>query len=110
LRIFRECTAEIVPVAPHGDRRRPDRPAEIKGKNLRVSITPELKAHQRQQHAFPGAGWPDDQCVADVADMERKTEGCRAFRPGKEQGWRIEMIIALRPGPDCRERHHMSKV
>ena len=109
-RVLRERAAEIMPVAPHGERRRPDRPAEIEGKNLRVGIAAKLQGHQSEQHAFAGAGRPDDQCVADIPDMERETEGCRAFRPGKEQGRRIEMVIAFRPGPDRRERHHMGKV
>ena len=110
LRILRERAAEIMPVAAHGERRRPDRAAEIEGKNLRAGIAAKLQGHQRQQHAFAGAGRPNDQSVADVADMERETEGRRAFRPGKEQRRRIEMIIARRPGPDRRERHHMGKV
>ena len=73
-----------MPVAAHGERRRPNRAAEIKGENLRAGIAAKLQGHQRQQHAFAGAGRPYDQCVADVAHVERKTEGRRAFRPGKE--------------------------
>ncbi len=109
-RVFRERAAEIMPVAAHGERRRPDRAAEIEGENLRAGIAAKLQGHQSQQHAFAGAGRPDDQRVADVADMQRETEGRRAFRPGEEQRRRIEMIIALRPGPDRRERHHMGEV
>jgi len=48
--------------------------------------------------------------VADIPDMEGEPKRRRAFRPGKEQGRRIEMAVALRPGPDRREGHHMGKV
>ena len=66
-----EGAAEIVPIAAHGERGGPDAAAEVEGEDLRAGIAAELQRHQRQQHALAGAGRPDDQRVADIADMER---------------------------------------
>ncbi len=74
---------------------------------MRANIAPKLQGHQRQQHAFSGAGRPNDHGVADVPDMERETEGRRTLRPGKEQARRHEVIVALRARPYRREGHHM---
>ena len=102
--------AEIVPVAAHGERGRPDRAAEIEGEDLGARIAAELQRHQRQQHGLAGAGRTDHQRVADVADMEGEAERRRAFGPRKEQRRRAEMLVPFRPRPDRRERHHVGEV
>ena len=96
-----ERAAEIVPVAAHRERGRPDRAAEIEGEDLRARIAPELQRHQRQQHALAGAGRADDQGVADIADMEGEAERRRAFRPREEQRRRLEDArpVPARPTP-----------
>ena len=58
-RIVRQRTAEIMPVALHGQRRCADRAAEIESEDLGAGIAPELQRHQRQQHRFSGAGRAD---------------------------------------------------
>src|SRR5690606_22242299 len=67
---FREATAQIVPVAAHGERRSPDTAAEVEGEHLRSRIAPELQGHEGEQHGFARAGRADDKGVAYVADME----------------------------------------
>ena len=109
-RVIGQRAAEIVPVAAHGERRRADRSAEVKGEDLGARIAPELQGHQRQQHALAGASRSDDQGVAHVADMETEAEWRGPFRPREEQRGRLEMLIPFRPGPHGRERHHVSEV
>ena len=77
-----ERAAEIMPVATHGNRRRADGAAEVEGEDLDHGVAAELQRHQRQQHRLAGTGRPDDQGVADVADMEREPERGRAVGLG----------------------------
>ena len=74
-----QAAAEIVPVAAHGERCRPDRAAEVEGENLAAPVAPELQRHERQQHRFAGAGRTDDKRMADIADVQGKPERGRAF-------------------------------
>ena len=99
-----------MPVATHGQGGRADRAAEIEGENLCAVVAAELQGHQRQQHGFAGAGWADDERVADVADMERETERGGAFGLGEEQRRGVKMFVALRAGPDGGERDHVGQV
>ena len=46
----------------------------------------------------------------DIADMKRKPKRGRSFRPREEQRRCLEMLVPFRPGPDCRERHHVRQV
>ena len=48
-----------------------DRAAFIECENLRILITVKLRRDEREKHRFPGAGWPDDQRVTDIANMGR---------------------------------------
>ena len=105
-----EGAAEIVPIAAHRERRGPDAAAEVEGEDLRPGITAELQRHQRQQYALARAGRPDDQRVADIADMEAEPERCRSFRSGEKQWRGLKMFISFRPCPHRRERHHVRQV
>ena len=109
-RIVRERAAEIMPVAAHGERGRADRAAEIEGKDLGSRVAPELQRHQRQQHALAGAGRSDHEGVPDVADVQREPERRCALGLGEEERRAIEMLVALGPGPDRRERDHVGEV
>src|SRR3546814_5958653 len=59
----------------HGGARRK---ALVEDIDLGVRVAPELQDQQRQQHGFTGAGRPDDQHMADIANMGRKPERGRA--------------------------------
>jgi hypothetical protein len=67
-----------------------DRAAEIEGEDLRARIAAELQRHERQQHGLAGAGRPDDQRMADIADMKGKPERGRSFGPAVEQRGRAK--------------------
>ena len=109
-RLVGERAAEVMPVAAHCEGRGPDRAAEIEGEDLGARVAAELQRHQRQQHGLSRAGRPDDQGVADIADMEREAERRRAFRPGEEERGLLKMLIPFRPRPDGRERHHVGEI
>ena len=109
-RVFRERAAEIVPVAAHRERRGADRAAEVEGENLGAGVAAELQRHQREQHRFAGACRPDDERMADIADMEAEAERRRAFGPREEERRPLEMVVARRAGPDRRERDHVGEV
>ena len=109
-RLVGERAAEVMPVAAHRQRRGPDRAAEIEGEDLGARVAAELQRHQRQQHGLPRAGRPDDQGVANIADMEREAERRRALRPGEEERGLLKMLIPFRPRPDGRERHHVGEI
>jgi len=109
-KVIGEGAAEIVPIAAHRERRGPDAAAEIEGEYLRAGVTAELQRHQRQQHAFAGAGRPHDQCVADIADMQAEAERRRSFCPREEQRGRLEVLVPFRPRPNRRERHHVREI
>ena len=74
-----------MPIAAHSERRRPDRPAEVEGEDLRARIAPELQAISASS-TFTRARRSNDEGVADIADMQRKAERRRAFRTGKKSG------------------------
>ncbi len=105
-----QFSAEVMPVAAHGERSGADRAAEVEGEDLAARVPPELKRHQRQQHGFSGAGRADDEGVTDIPDMQRKPERGGAFGPGVEQWSVAEMLILFRPRPDRRERDHMGEI
>src|SRR3546814_17725550 len=65
----------------HGGARRK---ALVEDIDLGVRVAPELQDQQRQQHGFTGAGRPDDQHMADIANMGRKPERYEERRGGKE--------------------------
>ncbi len=106
----RQAAAEVVPVAPHRQRGRPDRAAEVEGEDLCIRIAPKLKRDEREQHGLASAGRPDDQRVADVADMQRKAKRRAAFGLAVKQRRRTEMLVSFRPCPDRRERNHVGEV
>jgi hypothetical protein len=95
-----ECPAEIVPVAPHGERGRTDRTAKIEGEDPGSRVPPELQRHQSQKDTLAGTRRTDDQSVADIANVERKAKRRGPFRPCKEERWTIEMLLPFRPSPD----------
>ena len=97
-----------MPVAAHGERGGADRAPEIEGKNLRCRIAAELEGDQGS--ALAGAGWPDDERVPDVADMERQSEQRRAFGFGEQERRAAEMLVSLGPGPHGRERDHVREI
>ena len=103
-------TAEIVPIALHGERRGPDRPAEVEGKDLGARIPAELQRHQREQYGFAGTGRTDHQRMPDVPDVEGEAKRRGSFRPRKEQRRRAEMRVPRRPGPNRGQRDHMGDV
>src|SRR5260221_916868 len=103
----RKAATEIVPIAAHGERRGADRTAEVKGEDLTIPIAPELRRHQLEQNRLAGAGRADDERVADVANMQREAEWCRAFSLAEEERRGLKMLISYRSGPDRRERDHM---
>ena len=96
-----EHPAEILPVAAHADRGSADAAAEIEGEYLAVLVTAELHRHQREQHRLARAGRPDDQRMANIADMKGKPERGRAFGLAVEQGGSTEMLVPFRPRPYC---------
>src|SRR6516162_7819527 len=75
-----------MPVATHRQRCGANRAAEVESKNLIARIAPELQRHQRQQDRLARAGRADDKGVADIADMKRETERCRAVGLAKNSG------------------------
>ena len=79
------------------ERRCADRSAEIEGEDLVVPITTELHRHQRQQHGLAGAGRPHDQRVADIADVERETNGVEPSVLPKKSGGALK--CSSRAGP-----------
>src|SRR3546814_20024654 len=91
--------AEILPVAATGNRCRPNRAPKVEGEDLIVGIAAELHCHQPQQHRLAGAGRPDDQRMADIADMKGKTERGRASGLSITQGGVTEMLVPFRPRP-----------
>src|SRR6266850_2956041 len=95
-----QISAEIMPVAAHRKRRGADRAAEVESKNLIVRIAPELQRHQRQQYRLASAGWTDDEGVADIADVKRKSKRGRALGLAEEQRRRAQMLISVRARPD----------
>ena len=46
-RLMDQRAAQVMPIAAHGERRGPDRPTEIEGKDLGLGITSELQRHHR---------------------------------------------------------------
>src|SRR3546814_18994497 len=84
--------------------------SEVEGEDLGPLVAPELQGHQRKQHRLAGTGRTNDQCVADIADMEGKPERGRAFGPAEEQRRRRKMLISFRPGPHRRERNHVGEI
>ena len=108
--LIRERAAEVVEVAAHGQGRRPDRAAEVEGEHLGGGIAPELQRHQRQQHALAGAGGTHHQGMADVADMGGQAKRRRALGPPMEQRRPAQVLVALRPRPDRRQRDHVGEV
>ena len=65
-----ERAAQIVPVPTHGEGGGTNGAAKIKDKDLGLLVAAKLQRHQRQEHALAGSGGPDDEGVADIADME----------------------------------------
>ena len=108
--LARERAAEIVPIAAHGQRRRPDRAPEIEGEDLRTRIAAELQRHERKQHALARAGRPDDKPVADIAHMGGEAERRRPRGLRVEERRTVQMIVPGRSRPDGRERDHMGEV
>ncbi len=96
-----EHPAQVLPVATHADRGGADAAAKVEGEHLRPLIAPELHRHQREQHRLAGAGRPDDQRVADIADVKGKPERGRAFGSAVKQRGRTKMIVPFRPRPYC---------
>src|SRR3546814_12058603 len=72
----------------HGGARRK---ALVEDIDLGVRVAPELQDQQRQQHGFTGAGRPDDQHMADIANMGRKPERGRAASFGGAP-WRAVQV------------------
>src|SRR5882724_909867 len=97
----REHTADVMPIATHGDGGCAYRTSKIERKDLGIRIASELERHQRQQHRLAGTRWPDHQCMTDIADVKRKAKRGRSLRPGQEQGRRLEMVVPRLPGPHC---------
>src|SRR5882672_10467320 len=95
-----QVAAEIMPVAAHGEGCGADRAAEVESKNLIVRIAPELQRHQRQQYRLARAGWADDEGVADIADVKRKSKRGRALGLAEKQRRRAQMLISVRARPD----------
>ena len=108
--VLGERAAEVVPVASHGERRCPDRTAEVEGEDLRLHIAAELHRHQSQKNALARAGRADDQGVPDVADVKGEAERRRTFGPREEERRRGKMRVTLRTRPDGGERHHMGEI
>src|SRR5436309_1747393 len=65
-----QCTAEIMPVATHGERGRPNRTTEIERKDLRVRVTPELQRHQSEQDRLASSRRSHHEGMADVTYVE----------------------------------------
>lgn len=95
---------------PHGQGGGADRAAEVEGEYLGAGVAAELHRHQRQQHRLAGPGRADDQGVADIADMEREPERRGAFGLAEEERRPLKMVVAIRAGPNGRERDHMGQV
>ena len=79
-----------MPVPAHGEDCGPDGAPEIKSEDLRAGIAAELQRHQREQNGLARAGRPDDQCMANIAHMERQAERRRAFGLAVEQRRPVE--------------------
>ena len=75
--------------------------AEVESKDLRLRVPTELERHQRQQYRFAGSRRSDHQRMSNIADVERKAKRGGPFRPGQEQGRRLEMVVPRLPGPYC---------
>src|SRR3546814_17875354 len=95
----KKSDAESLPVTTTGNRRHPNGAPKVEGEDLIVGIAAELHCHQRQQHRLAGAGRPDDQRMADIADMKGKTERGPAFGLAIKQGGFTEMLVPFRPRP-----------
>src|SRR5260370_7587750 len=72
-------------VATHSERGRPNGTTEIKRKDLRVRVTPELQRHQRQQHRFARPRRSHHKGMADVADVQRESEWRRSLGLAKQE-------------------------
>src|SRR3546814_3458902 len=86
------------------------RKALVEDIDLGVRVVPELQDQQRQQHGFTGAGRPDDQHMADIANMGRKPERGRAASFGGEQWRAVQMDISRRSRPHRRSEEHTSEL
>ena len=105
-----EREAEILPVAAAGQGRAADRAAEIKREDPGSGIAPELQRHQRQQNRLAGPRRPDDESVADIADMGREAERRRSLCLGIKERRPAEMVVLCRPRPDSRDRDHVGEI
>ena len=79
-----------------------------------AGVAEELSHEQSNQCRLARARWPENQAVADVADMEVQAEGRRAGGGCvAERGTRWRIVRAwmlLEPGPDARKRNQVGKV
>ncbi len=109
-RVVGQASAEVVPVAAHGQRRGADRSAEVEGEHLRAGKSVLLALMALQFRRYAGAGRPDDERVADVAHVQGKPERCRRLGLAGEQRRAAEMVVPFRARPDRRQRDHVGEV
>src|SRR5580704_12411772 len=78
-------TCQIVERAARGFREHPDRITSIKREDLRPRIAEPLSSDQAQRSGLARAGWPDNQSVAEVGDMQVHAKRRRSAGRGKQQ-------------------------
>ena len=78
----------------------PGRTTPIKDCDLGIDEAAELEGEHGEQDGFSGAGWPDNQRVPDIADMQIEPERRRAPRLRQHKRWGVQMRIGLQPGPN----------
>ena len=102
-----ERAAEVIPVAPHGERRGGIEPPKSKA-NTGAGIAAELECHQRQQHPLAGAGRPTISVWPTSPTCSRIGTASTPVRAKNSGGPPNAYPVLARP--DRRERHHLGEV
>ena len=93
LEAWRVRAAKVDMRAAHRKGCRAGRPALVEYEDLGVFIALPLQGEEGEQHRFARAGGPDDQRMADIADMQVEPEGRCAIRLRLDERWCAEVRV-----------------